>query len=194
MRFLGLVMHFTGQLSPEKFWARIGEMDDRVRAAFAEMCFPCLGLAGWPGGGNLGRWEWQNGELTSVGLVYGSDEGGEPGVHVRTTLSDPHRLAQAGHISGRPAPRSRQDFERRLHEPEPTDGFSASIRMDSGELEVTVRPIPQGWLAVAALDGYGLVVQGHGVPVEEVALTHVGDIEPFIDGRREEIARRPGES
>lgn len=186
-------MKFSGQLSAEEFWARASEMDDRVRNAFTGLSFPCLGLAEWPGTVMLGNWEWRNGELTFVGLMHGAVEAGQPGVHVLTTSDDPYLLARAGHISGRAAPRTKEEFEQRLREPRSSGDAVTKMRLNSAEVDVEVRPTADGWVAVAALQGYGVVVQGHGLPVEQIALAQVSDIEPYIQGRREEIARRRGE-
>jgi hypothetical protein len=181
----------TGHLSPEAFWARYAEMEERIRSTATVL--PCYGLVGWTGPRMVGDWEWENGDLVSVGLAHGDPDGDEPALHVHTTTRNAAadvaslRMADAG------PPRDADDLRRRRRELRSAGGELSTLSVDGTSVAFTVWTEQERWWAAGRYGGVGLVLESRWLPVGEVELARVDDLEPYLAGRRAHLRALRGE-
>ena len=182
------------QAGPERD-AAIQRMRDRWsadEAALRQAPFPIVGLAPpFPSPVSLGGFESGNGHVLKVGLLYGAtgpSAGRQVSVCTAPAPEDPGALAFADLLASL------------LHE---FEGDGDGPMSDSGVMqraEILLDGVPQTmhtlekgavWVAVAAprLDDRALLVTvaARGLPLSELALARVDDLEPFLTGRRERI-------
>jgi hypothetical protein len=170
-------MRVTGQLSPEEFWDRITAGEQRMRDSAAVL--PVYRLADWAGPVLTGDWEWEDDALVTAGIAHGDPDG--PGVHVRTTTHDPR--AEVARLR-RPVPAPAENLVAAT--PAAVEIWAdGEILVDGTPVAVELWRDGERWWAAGAHDGRGLVLAGNRVPVQDVALVRVRDLEPFLAGRRD---------
>jgi len=185
-------MRYAGQRSPEEFWARIAEMEQRV--GDTATILPCYGLANWSGLLMVGDWAWENDQLVTVGLGHGDPAGDGPVVQVRTTVHDPRREAASLRMTAEGAPRGKDDFLRRRHDVEAVPAVEVDIPLDSTPVRFQVWRRADRWWAAADHGAHGLVIESHRLPTDEITLVRVHDIEPYLAGRRAHLRALRGET
>jgi hypothetical protein len=184
-------VQFVGRLSPEEFWARYADMEERVRATAGIL--PCYGLTGWSGLRMIGDWTWENDRLVTVGLVHGAPDPPGPLLHVHTTLRDPRSDVGALRMAAAGPPRAEDDRFRR-YELDADDGERITIAVDTATIRFTLWGAGDAWWAAGHDDQYGLVLEGRRIRVDEVRLERVYDLEPYLAGRRAYLRQRRGEA
>ncbi len=121
-------MRYAGHLSPEEFWERYAELEQRNRATSAVL--PCYGLVGWSGLRMIGDWEWENDRLVTKGLAHGALEGTGPWLHVVTTVREPRADAASLRLASAPAVRNESDVPRRQRKLGADPDDSVTIEVD----------------------------------------------------------------
>ncbi len=157
-----LAADLLSEISPR----RAREHDERrLRRLLAAAPVPPYGVAGWDGPRSVGSRSWGSDGIHSVGLVHGSLPDG-PYVEVVTTYRHPRR----------PLPRRRE-----LHGPaQPAPQWEA-ITLPIGGVARPFRYLPdgRGWVARAQLENVVIELRAAGVPVAEVALESVANLEGY---------------
>jgi hypothetical protein len=160
----------------------MAQHDDEMRAS--AHLLPLHGVADGPRPVMVGQWLWEDGVLTTVGLSYGDQPGDGPYVHVRTTVADPATVCTALRIRARPRPRDRERFLA-LRQHVAAEPNTVVVIVVDGRPESFDRWSGDGcWYAATRLGEYGLVVEARDVEPDQIDLVTVGDIEPYIAGRR----------
>ncbi|WP_448003230.1 hypothetical protein [Agromyces bauzanensis] len=187
-------MQFAGQLTPEEFWATVDAGDDEVRRTFAER--PVYGVVGWSGPAMLSEWSFGDGirslafrpadGIPSVDLAV--DRG--PGVDVLVDVAEPRRLvalrlardAMAGAgvppwpMPDAPPPDLIVDLV--------VDGIAEPFEL--WERDSRAR-------AAGRVGSVTVVVEAVDLPIGNLALERVTDIEPLIAERRRWLRELRGE-
>jgi len=171
-------------LSPEEFWARDAELEQQIRATSAVL--PCFGVVGWSGLQMIGDWQWENDRLVTVGLAHGAPEGTSPRLHVMTTVRDPRDVVVSLRPVSGAATRDESGAARQRRELETDPDDSVTIDVDGAGVHLDLwHTGDQGlWWAAGDHEGHGLVLEAGLVPVDNVSLHLVHDLEPYLDGRR----------
>jgi len=185
-------VRYAGRLSPEEFWARIAEMEQRVRDTATIL--PCYGLANWSGLLMVGDWAWENDQLVTVGLGHGDPAGDGPAVHVRTTVHDARREAASLRMTAERRPHDKDDFLRRRHEVDAVPAVEMDIPVDSTPVRFQVWRGADRWWAAADHAAHGLVIESYRMPTDGIKLVRVHDIEPYLAGRRAHLRALRGEA
>ncbi|WP_119699070.1 hypothetical protein [Rhodococcus ruber] len=174
-------MHIAGHLSPEEFWRRIDAGDEQVRGSVG--AFPLYGLHGWTGPVMLGKWQWENGQVTTAGLVYGTPAT-EVSVEVVTTVHDPRRRAVTAierAVGVSPADARCAGHHHRIAR---AAAREVQIRVDGRDLIFSAWGGSERWWPAGTVEGAGIVVQARRYPPDRVVLVAVHDVEPYLSGRR----------
>jgi hypothetical protein len=185
-------MHYRGRLLPDAFWAHYAQTEERIRSTAAVL--PCYGLVGWVGLTMIGDWEWENDVLVTVGLAHGAPDGDGPTLHVHTTTRDPAADVASLRMAAAGRPRDADDMRRRRRELDAAGGGPWTLAVNATPVAFTVWTEADRWWAAGHYDGFGLVLEGRRLPVSEVALARVDDIEPYLVGRRAHVRALRGES
>jgi hypothetical protein len=178
-------MYKGRMLTPEEFWARMTEQDAQLRDSFAARV--TYGLDGWPASVTLAEWALGDGTMRSlryddgpeVTVVVAAASGEDVVDHLLMNLPGPRDLRLD---TSTPRPEHRQ----------PTAADPATISVQGAPVLFT------GWrsggflVLGAAANGVDLAVCVRGIDPARLRITTIGDIEPYLDGRRELIrsARR----
>jgi hypothetical protein len=88
-------------------------------------------------------------------------------------------------------PRDRADVFRLHHEFQAADAGSATIVVDAASVVFALWREADRWWAAGHHDGYGLVIEARGIPLGDVRLARVHDLEPYIAGAAGLSARAP---
>jgi hypothetical protein len=184
-------MRKAGTLTPEEFWARMGQLDDQMRASADVMAL--YGVTDWTELIMTGDWLWENDRLTTVGLIHGDRLGGGPYVHVRATIHDPAAVVTNLRMSAHLHPRDRDQFLELWQRLAATPTTGVEIAVD-GRLEPFNRCDDGAvWYAAARHRGYGVVIEARDVTPDQISLVRVKDIEPYLAGRRAYVRALRGE-
>lgn len=132
----------------------------------------------------IGDWEWENDRLVTVGLGHGAPVGGGPAAQVHTTVRNPRADVASLRMADTGPPRDRADVFRLHHEFQAADAGSATIVVDAASVVFASWREADRWWAAGHHDGYGLVIEARGIPLGDVRLVRVHDLEPYIAGRR----------
>jgi hypothetical protein len=185
-------MRTAGALTPEQFWARMTELDDRMRASAGLM--PLYGVGNWTGPVMTGDWSWEDDRLTTVGLAHGDRPGGGRYVHVQITRGDAESVVSNLRAAAHPGPRDHDQvlaMWQRLADAVPT---AVDITV-GGAVERFARwDDDDCWYAAGRHGGYGIVVEARDVAPDRISLVRVVDIEPYLVGRREYLRVLRGEA
>jgi hypothetical protein len=157
-------VNFAGRLGPEQFWAHIDELADQIRAVAHLM--PLYGVTGWTGQVMTGDWQWHDDQLELAELAHGDPVGDGVRVAVATSTEAPFLDGPPGHE----------------HPDAPTG--PARITVDGQPVDVTCRRDDQAWSATGRLADHHLRIQARGVTPDQLSLTRVTDIEPYLTGYR----------
>lgn len=146
---------------------RAREHDERrLRRLLAAAPVPPYGVAGWDGPRSVGSRSWGSDGIHSVGLVHGSLPDG-PYVEVVTTYRHSRRPLPRRRELGRSAPGASPRW--------------SPITLSVGGVARPFRYLPDGagWVARAQLDDVVIEMKATGVPVAEVALESVANLEAY---------------
>jgi hypothetical protein len=175
--------------------AAIQRMRDRWsadEAALRRAAFPVVGLAPpFPSPVSLGGFETGNGEVLKAGLLYGAwRPSASPQVSVCTAPApaDPGALPFADLLRD-----LLREFDGDGDDPLPDSGVVQHAEVLIDGVPQPVHLLEKGTVSVAIaaprLDEMALLVTvaARGLPLSELALARVDDLEPFLAGRRERI-------
>jgi hypothetical protein len=183
-------VEYGGRLSLEQFWAHMDEMERRLREDAPAL--PWFGIAGWQGLIMTGDCEWENGRLRMVGLVHGAPLGDSGRVQVLTTVDDPRRQVASFRMA--PPHGAGGDALQRMSAAEAPPTDEAEILVERAPLRFDVWRQDDRWWAASQYGAYGLVLEARKVPIEELTLVRVHDLEPYLAGRREYLRTLRGET
>lgn len=188
-------MHYTGELTPEQFWAVVDDVDDQIRGAFAER--PVYTVRGWSGRTILSEWAFgDGGGVRSLAFLPAGWDGANfddpdvsPRVVVLTDVEDPRRI-----VAGRIA---MEEFAR-THEPPmlfddaPTPDAVIELIVDGAAEPFELWSGGDVVRAAGRVGGVSLVIEAVGHPVDEVELERLHDIDDVLDERRRWIRSQRG--
>lgn len=121
-------MRYAGHLSPEEFWERYAELEQRIRATSDAL--PCYGLVGWSGLRMIGDWQWENDRPVTKGLAHGAPEGTGSRLNVATTVREPGADAALLRLASAPVARNESGVPRRQRELEADPDDSVTLEVD----------------------------------------------------------------
>lgn len=170
-------MRASGRLDDEEFAALIAEQADRIRATFGHL--PVWAVEDWTGGRLVSEWIFEGGPHCLSFAPSSARLDGAPSVTTRTSLGEPrHDIAG---LLGREAPV-------RPIELLPPPSRIAEIEVDGAREPFEVWEAPGVTRAAASVRGHALTLECRGLVLDELVLTEVDDIEPFVEGRLAMIA------
>lgn len=206
-------------LTPDEFWSRVDETDERLRASFEPV--GAFGLVEWPGFAMVTDWDYSGHtrvlsfahELPPRGAeradAHGSPEVGAARgddafeVHVHWREGDSRSVVERLRRRA-----ERLDGGSRHRAPSPADGLPDSIVQlaldglehpfelwDSAPRAAAARGDSRGgehagrWWAATTFGGRTLAVEARGVSPDAMALQRITDVEPFLEGRRAWLRR-----
>jgi hypothetical protein len=163
----------SGQVEPDEFWLRQGNLARDIRESFLEQ--PAFALANWTGPQMVASWP----QPPSDGpreLVFG-DPGTDENVRVVTTA---WRAVPPG-----------EELQRVVHDifasPRPTTttvvGSPLELTVDGVTLDFMFFELGPKWWIVGRVDDMKVTVETAGDWPHPTALQRVIDIEPYIEGR-----------
>lgn len=178
-------MDFSGYLASPEFWVQFSNDEKTVRDGAAER--PPLGVAGWSGTVTLSEWAFVDGVRS---LLHEQREGADPQVLVR--IGDEHP---------RDGVRILKWYDSTPSVENPHPPFDAALIPEAiTEIDVNGTPVLfEVWSGNGVIwaggmwHGESIVVEARGVGLDEIQLTTVADIEPYLAGRRRLIAAQRGE-
>jgi hypothetical protein len=174
------------RLDREEFWADEDQLEQWVRDDFPKR--PCFGVEGWSGVRRLQEWAFGTG--TSRTLVF---HDGDRHVIISTTDLDPFLVVthMKRNLLAFPTTREQNDSNRAVASGAPT-GRSAVLVDSEVEPFDTWDWGGHGW-AAGHRNGLGIAIRTSNVPIAELRLARVIDIEQFINGRRADLRSARGE-
>lgn len=173
-------MQISGRMTPEEFWRHVDETDEKVRLAAATTRL--FELEQWEQSIMIGSWEWEDQQLKSAGLAFGTPDD-EVSVHIATVVGDPRREAfraisrATGVLPGDPDYKDK----RRVQE---SPGDAVALKIDGVGVEFEMWGGPSRWWAAGQVDGVGITIESRNYPVEQFSLVEVDDVGPYLLGRR----------
>lgn len=178
-------MEFSGFLTPPEFWDFLNDEEETVRHGAA--AHPPLGVAGWSGPVMLSEWAHFIGARS---LLHGKHEGNGPRVLVRV-----------GDESPRDGVRILKWYDGEPSADNPQPSLTDPLVPDHiAEIEVDGTPVLfEVWRGIGVTWAGGwwrresVVVEARGVTLDEIRLTTIADIEPYLAGWRRSIAAQRGE-
>ncbi len=180
----------AGALSPEQFWTKMTELDDRMRASATLM--PLYGVAHWTGSITTGDWTWDNGRLVTVGIVHGDPFGTGRYVHVPTTSDDAESVVSDLHMAAHAGTPDQEQFLALLQRLAGSPTTPADITVDGGVECFTRWDDDDRWYAAGRHGDHAVVLEARDVAPDQINLTRVADIEPYLAGRREQLRQLRG--
>ncbi|MCS5722901.1 hypothetical protein N1028_08000 [Herbiconiux sp. CPCC 203407] len=191
-------------LTPDEFWNRVDETDERLRASFEPA--GAFGLVEWPGFAMVTDWDY-SGHTRVLSFAHELPPKDSP------EERDPDRAPPVGtgrgedafevHVHWREGD-SRSVVERLRRRAERVDGGSQYRVLSPAEgLPDSIVPLALGglehpfelwergdrWWAATTVGGRTLAVEARGVSPDAIALDRVTDVEPFLQGRRAWLRR-----
>lgn len=190
-------MRYAGRLTPEEFWARYAETEQRMRDGAGRL--PCYGLAEWSGPRTVGDHMWENDYLATMGLAHGDPDmitGQGPMVHVRTTTRDPLEKVQSLRLYAAAGwPDLGEADQLRLEEElEAAVGEPVTIPVADVPVRFSLWREDQRWWAAGHHGGYGLVLEARQFLSSWVRLVRVYDVEPYLAEARAQLRAWRGEA
>jgi hypothetical protein len=171
---------------------RIRERWTADEEALGRAPFPIVGLAPpFPSPVSLGTLETGNGQVLKAGLLYGAPgppSGRQVSVCTAAAPPDPEDLSFDDLLND-----LLREFEGDGEDPPPDVGAARRAEVLLDGVQLPMHALEHGAVSVAVaaprLDDVTLLVTvaTRGLPLSEVALTRVDDLEPFLTGRRERI-------
>ncbi|MFB2581307.1 hypothetical protein ACEXQD_08645 [Herbiconiux sp. P15] len=208
-------------LTPDEFWSRVDETDERLRESFEPV--GAFGLVEWPGFAMVSEWEF-GGSTRVLSFAHALPQ---PPTDLPGVADDADGGGRASGRDGNDASASGGDgdpFEVHVHW---RDGDSRSVvarlrrraltaaggsqyrtrppgeglpdRIEQIEVEGLEQPFElwergDRWWAATTLSGRTLAVEARGVTPAGVALHRIADVEPYLAGRRAWLRRIRAES
>jgi hypothetical protein len=208
-------MQFGRQLTPEEFWAHVDETDARLRSTFTPI--GAFGLARWRGFSMVTEWDYGgHNRVLSFARTMPATIPPEPAPEFTadddldrppaSPIADPFdvhvhwRVGESRAVVERlrqreSALQSRNNAWYRPVSPvEQLPDRIVDLKVDGRRepFEVWVRGAV--WWAATTLGGRTLAVAARDVPFQDVAFVRVGDVEPYLEGRRAWLRRLRGEA
>ncbi|SMH44684.1 hypothetical protein SAMN06295885_2405 [Rathayibacter oskolensis] len=173
-------MRSSGRLDDDGFAALLAEQVARIRATFGDL--PVWAIEGWTGERLVSEWIFEGGPHCLAFARSGAALDEDPAVTTRTCLGEP-RQDIAG-LLGRDA----------LPRPGllPAPSRITEIEVDGAREPFEVWEAPGVARAAASVRGHSLTLECRGLPLDELVLSEVVDIEPFVEGRLAMIAASRG--
>lgn len=165
-------MRASGRLDDDEFAALLAEQADRVRATFGHL--PLWAIADWEGERLVSEWIFEGGPHCLAFAPTSARFDEAPSVTTRTSLGEP-RQDIAGLLG-------REALVRPI-ELLPPPSRIAEIEVDGAREPFEVWEAPGVSRAAASVRGHALTLECRGLPIDELVLTEVDDIEPFVEGR-----------
>jgi len=177
-------MRFAGRLSRTAFAELIDSRHDEIRASMGLLAL--YGLAGWSGPAGIGPWGWENGVLSTAGLVFGVPDGPGPWVEIVTTAGPAEGWVHDQRLAAQPPPHDNETYQRMVDAMEAVQPDELALEVDG--VVQTFRLWPDGdgqpgWYAARA-GVPGLAVAARGLEPHEVRLVAVADVEPYLAASR----------
>ncbi|WP_423920513.1 hypothetical protein ACPEEZ_14400 [Frigoribacterium sp. 2-23] len=182
-------MDFSGYVPPAEFWQLIGEQDDKIRLAAA--VDPPLGVAGWTGPVMISEWAHNEGARS---LLHGRHDSAddEPSVLVRIGDDDPRAgVATLRWYADADEARDVADYLDRADTPSPDEIADGII--DGVPVVFEVWHAGDVSWAAGSWHDTSVVVEARNIALDDVTLTAIRDIEPYLAGWREMVAQTRGE-